>query len=140
MSVRVVPAGLGHRNRDERQRRDRVGDGLLEEITEDLAAGGREGGGVDERLDVRVAAGGLRDDGTAVGVTDQDLGALDAVKETADGRGVELQSQQRVGRGADGVAVAVQLVDHSVPARRVGEGAVHEHDRRLRGCGVAAGS
>jgi hypothetical protein len=117
-----------------------VGDGLLEQITEDLAAGGREGGGVHERLDVRVAAGGLRDDGTAVGVTDQDLGALDAVKETADGRGVELQSQQRVGRGADGVAVAVQLVDHSVPARRVGEGAVHEHDRRLRGCGVAAGS
>jgi hypothetical protein len=39
-----------------------VGDGLLEQITEDLAAGGREGGGLDERLDVGVAADGLRDD------------------------------------------------------------------------------
>jgi hypothetical protein len=116
-----------------------VGDGLLEQITEDLAAIRGERGEVDERLDVGVAAGGLRDHSAAVGVTDEDLGALDAVEETADGRGVELQVDQRVRCGADGVAVAAQPVDDRVEARRVGERAVHEHDRRLGGCGVAAG-
>jgi hypothetical protein len=41
-------------------------------------------------------------------VTDHDLGALDAVKETADGRAVELQIDQRVRCGTDGVAVVAQ--------------------------------
>jgi hypothetical protein len=125
------PVWLGHLDRDERHRRDRVRDRCVDQITEDLAAIRGERGEVDERLDVGVAAGGLRDHGAAVGVTDNDLGALDAVEEAADGRGVELQAEQRVRCGADGVAVAAQPVDDRVEARRVGERAVHEHDRRL---------
>ena len=76
-------------------------DRRLDQLAEDLPAIGGERGEIDQRLDVGVAAGGLRDDGAAVGVADEDLGALDAVEEPTDGRGVELQSDQRV-RGGDG--------------------------------------
>jgi hypothetical protein len=70
-----------------------VRDGPVGQIADELVAVEREGGDVDERLAVGVVAGGLCDDGAAVGVTDQDLGALDAVKETADGCGVGLQTE-----------------------------------------------
>jgi hypothetical protein len=50
-------------------------DGRVGQIAEDLVAVEGEGGDVDERLDVGVAAGCLRDDGAAVGVTDEDLEA-----------------------------------------------------------------
>jgi hypothetical protein len=40
------------------------------------------------------------------------------------------QAAQRIGRGDDGVALLLQPLDDGVPAGGVGEGAVHQHDRR----------
>jgi hypothetical protein len=131
MSVWVVPSGCFDWTGTGGQRWERMRDGPVGQVAEELVAVEREGGDVDERLDVGVAAGGLRDHSAAVGVTDEDLRPLDAVEETADGRGVGLQIEQRVRCGADGVAVAAQPVDDPGEPGRVGECAVHEHDRRL---------
>jgi hypothetical protein len=82
-------------------------------------------------FDVTVSAGGLRDDGAAVAVSDEDLGARNAVDDAADRVGVEGQPAQRVRGGDDRVARAAQPVGQSGPARGVGEGAMYENDRRL---------
>ena len=132
------PVGLRHVDRDERQRCDRVRDRRVDQLAEHLAAIGGERGEIDERFDVGVAARGLRDHGTAVGVTDHDLGARDAVKERADGRAVELQIDERVRCGANGIAVIAQPVDDRGEPGRVGERAVHDTTVGLAGVGRAS--
>ncbi len=66
MSVGVEPSGCVDWTVMVRQRQDRMRDGPAGEIAEQLVAVEREGGDVDECLDVGVAAGGLRDHGASV--------------------------------------------------------------------------
>ena len=51
-----------------------------------------------------------------------------AVQDAAQVVDVLLQAAQRVRDGDDRVAAALELGDHAVPARGLGEGAVYEDD------------
>src|SRR5690606_20962513 len=83
-----------------------------------------------------VARRRLGDDDAAVGVTDEQDGAAEACDDVADVRRVARHAPQRVGDGDRLDAELLQAGDDAVPARRLGERAVHQHDRRLLDGGV----
>jgi hypothetical protein len=62
-------------------------------------------------------------------VRDEHDRPLDRADEVADGGGVGGEAPQRVCRGDDAVALRRHRIDHAVPTRRLGEGAVDEDDR-----------
>jgi hypothetical protein len=66
------------------------GGGVGDQGTDGLALAGRERGDVSERGDIGVVAS-LGDDDTAVGVADQDGGAVEAVEDLVGGGGVAVQ-------------------------------------------------
>ena len=98
---------------------------------------GREGGDVDQRLDVRVAGRGVGDHDAAVGVADEHDRAADRRQEAPEVGRVGGDAAQRVGGRDDLVAAVLELVDDAVPAGGVGEGAVDEDDGRLARLAVA---
>jgi hypothetical protein len=55
--------------------------------------------------------------------------------ERCDGRGIEGEAAQRIRRRDNGVAGALQFAGHAGESGRVGERAMHQNDRRRRGCG-----
>ena len=71
----------------------------------------------------------VRDHHAAVGVADEHDRAVDGANQVADGGGVGGEAAQRVGGRDDAVTGVEQRVDDAVPARRLGERAVDEHDR-----------
>src|SRR5918997_1089150 len=89
-----------------------------------------------ERLDVVLAKRRVADDGTAVGVANQDDGPLDRLEDASDELGVAREAADRVRRSDRGVALLVQAADNAVPTRGLGEGAVdedHGRDAHFRG-------
>lgn len=62
-------------------------------------------------------------------MSDEEHRPFDLVDDARDVGGVIGQPAKRVGRRDDGVALVLQPLDHSVPARRIGEGTMHEDDR-----------
>ena len=97
---------------------------------EGLALLGGEGRHVDEADDVLRIGRGVRDHRAAVRVADGDHGPFDLLEDRCDVGGVGGDSTQRVRRCRHRHALGLQPLDHAVPARRVGERAVHEHDGR----------
>lgn len=75
---------------------------------------------------------------------DEQYRAVDLVEHAGGVGGIGDQAAQRIGRGDDGIALPLQLLDDAVPAGRIGEGAVHQHDRRLDAsllvCGIHRGT
>src|SRR5207248_4594094 len=57
--------------------------------------------------------------------------AVDLAEQAGDVGGIGGHASQRIRRGDDAVTLLLQPPDDPVPTGRVGEGAVHEHDRRL---------
>jgi hypothetical protein len=105
-------------------------------IGETLALFGGEGSDVDEADDVLRLPRGIRDHGTAVRVADGDHRARRLLEHAGDVGGVDRDPAQRIRRGRDLHALSLQSLDHAVPARRIGERAVHQHDgRRASGAG-----
>jgi hypothetical protein len=105
--------------------------GAVRDIPQVFALLRSEGGDVDQADDVRGAGRGVGNDRAAVGVADQQHRAVDLVEEAGDVGRIGGHAAQRIGRGDDGVALPLQPLDDAVPAGRVREGAVHEHDCRL---------
>jgi hypothetical protein len=101
----------------------------------DLAQGfafvGGEGGDEDQADHIGGAGGGVGDDRAAIGVPGQQHRAVDLAEQAGGVGGIGGHAAQRVGRGDDGVALLLQPLDDAVPAGRIGERAVHQHDRRL---------
>ena len=113
---------------------------LAGELRRALADVQVEAGDIHESRDAGGAVRGLGHDRAAVGVAGDHDGTGDAVQDAAQVGGVGLQAAERVRDGDDGVAAAVELGDHAVPAGRFGEGAVDEDDRGGRvGRGVHRG-
>jgi hypothetical protein len=104
-----------------------------------LARSRRIGRDVHERLDVGVAAGGVGDHHSAIGVPNEDHWPLDGREELAQVLGVGGRSAQRVGERDDRVAVADQATGDGVPAAGVGEGSMDQNDGGLRVARTAAG-
>jgi hypothetical protein len=67
----------------------------------------------------------------AVGVAGQHHRAVHPVQDAAQLLGVAAQAPERVGHGDDRVTGAPEPLDHPVPARGLGGGAVHEHHGEL---------
>jgi hypothetical protein len=97
-----------------------------------VAGVGSEGGDEDERLDVGVAGGGIRDHRPAVGVADEDDRAGDRRQHARQVGGVARDAAQRVGQGDHRVTLVLQPLGDRSPARGVGPGAVDEDDGRFR--------
>jgi hypothetical protein len=96
--------------------------------TQHLALVGGECGDEDEATDVAGHGGGVGDDRTAVGVTDQQNGAVDLVQHRREVGRVGGQAPQRDRRRDNGLAALLQQLDDSGPTGGVGERTVHQHD------------
>jgi hypothetical protein len=112
----------GRQDRRHGRTRGRVGD----QRVDGLAGVGREGGDVDERLDVGVVAG-LGDDGPAVGVADED-GVLVLIEHPAGDGDVVGERDRRVLYDGDLVTGLAQDAIDGLPAGAVDEAAVDEND------------
>ena len=75
---------------------------------------GHRGARVDKALDFGVVRAGLGDDGPAVGVGNEDHGALDPVQHATQVGSVDRQAQQGIGEADDREAVALEQLDHSM--------------------------
>jgi hypothetical protein len=84
---------------------------------------------VHERLD--VVSGRVGDDAAAVGVADQDDGALDRLEDAGDELRITRDAAESVRRRDHRVALVLEAADHVVPTRGLSEGAVHEDDGGL---------
>ena len=118
--------------RDQRAVQDAVLRARLD-IAQNLAFFGGEGGDVDEADDVLRLFRGVRDHGAAVGVADGDDRTRCLLQHAGDVGGVDRDAAQRIRRRLDLHALRLQSLDHAVPARGVGEGAMHEDDGRRAG-------
>ena len=121
-------------------RRDRP---LREQCAERFALVEAERGDVDEPDDVRRVRAERGDDLAAVGVSDDDRGALLELEHLAQPRDVVGERAQRELRRSHLEALSLEALDHAAPAGSVGPGAVDENDVRssvhfdslLRSCG-----
>ena len=115
---------------------------LGRQVERRLTVVGRERVDVDQADDGVVAGGGLGHDHPAVGVGDEQDRCADRGDDVTHVGGVTGEVAQRVGDGDDTAvvavvagdddgAVAVEAIDHRVPAGRLGEGTVDEDDRGL---------
>ena len=121
----MPPPASGHRDQgvaEGRPRDERRG------VAGALPGSEGEPGDVDERDDVAGVRGDPRHDGPAVGVADQHDRPVEGPDQVGQQGGVGRQAPQRV-RERDHAALGGQPVEQAVPARRLGIGSVHEHDR-----------
>ena len=79
---------------------------------------------VDESYHLVVASCGIRDDRSAVGVTDEHDRPLDRLHQVGEVLGVALQPAQRVGKTDCAVAPVMQAADDAIEARGISPGAV----------------
>jgi hypothetical protein len=87
----------------------------------------RSEGRDEDQADHVVSLGGdVRDDCARVRMSDEEHRPFYLVNHAGDVCGVIGEPTERVGRRDDGVALALQPLDDSVPARRIGEGTMHE--------------
>ena len=91
----------------------------------------RERGHVHQAGDLGRVGGHVGDDGAAVGVADEQHRPVDGAHHVGDGLRVGGEPAQRVRGGDDPVVVLLEHVDDPVPAGRLGERPVHQHDRGL---------
>jgi hypothetical protein len=94
-----------------------------------LAGLRRETGDVHKPDDVAGVGVDVRDHGRPVGVRDEHHRPLDRADQVADGLSVRGEATQRVGGGDHAMTRGLHGGDDAIPARRLGEGAVDEHDR-----------
>ena len=109
------------------RRRDRS---LREKCAERFALVEAERGDVDEPDDVRCVRAERGDDLAAVGVSDDDRGALLELEHLAQPRDVVGERAQRELRRSHLEALRLEALDHAAPAGSVGPGAVDENDVR----------
>jgi hypothetical protein len=64
-------------------------------------------------------------------VADQQHGPAELVDDAGQVGGIGGQAAQWVGRGDDAAPLVLEPLDDAVPAGAVGEGPVHQHNRRL---------
>jgi hypothetical protein len=75
---------------------------------------GHRGGRVDKALDLGIITG-LSDDGPAVGVGNEDHGALDPVQHATQVGSVDRQAPQGIGEAGDRIALALEPRNHRMP-------------------------
>ncbi len=93
----------------------------------------REGGNVDQGLDVGVSRTGIGDHTATVGMPDQHDRAVNSGDERADVLTVADHTAQRIGRGVTGEAEGLKPRDHIAPTGRIGERPVDQNNGRLVG-------
>src|SRR5438132_10612079 len=107
------------------RRRDRT---LGEKRSERFALVEAEGGDVDEADHIRGVGSEGGDDMAAVGVYDDDRGAVLELEHLAQPRDVVGKRAERELRRSDLEAVCLEVLDDAAPAGPVGPGAVDEDD------------
>src|SRR5207244_13225532 len=101
---------------------------LREKRAERLALVETERSDVDEAEDVRWGRAERRDDLTAIGVSDNDRGAVLELEHLSQPRHVVDERVERELRGSDLEAVCLEAFDDAAPAGPVGPGAMNEND------------
>ena len=84
---------------------------------------------VNQGFDVCMIVGRITDNVAAIGVADQHHRRMNARQQCRDCRTIALYTAQWVGSGNHRVTVLLENLHDAIPTRRIGKGAMYEHNR-----------